>query len=259
MKRQLNLYGFKYMHRGDNKGCFYNPQFRRGNFESAKSIVRYSAHKRKAAAAAAAASSTSSKMTAPVYSTSIKPTNSLPMDTDSMSDGETFNPYNKPLGSSTRSSTSKNRPKVETIQPEHIQVPGSIEPCTEILAPAIQLPVMPPFAPYGEESIFRPSVLTSRIGFSSTMMHPTISRPDRDSLLRPTGNPRVTSIDEIAALASNNSYNSFNNNNSLSDAQERKSVGMTRNGMSIDDLLQFLATENQYCDKGEIPCAFNLW
>lgn len=40
VQRQLNLYGFKCVSRGEDKGAFYHPKFQRGDWESAKSIRR---------------------------------------------------------------------------------------------------------------------------------------------------------------------------------------------------------------------------
>lgn len=39
-QRQLNLYGFKCINRGNDKGSFYHSQFQRGNWEEAKKILR---------------------------------------------------------------------------------------------------------------------------------------------------------------------------------------------------------------------------
>ena len=40
VQRQLNLYGFKCVGRGENKGCFFHPDFKRGEFEIVKQIRR---------------------------------------------------------------------------------------------------------------------------------------------------------------------------------------------------------------------------
>jgi hypothetical protein len=266
VKRQLNLYGFKYMHRGENKGCFYNVQFRRGSFEQAKSIVRYSVHKKKEIVQPVkpAASSSSSK--------------SANIDEDFLSDEEVESPVNtKPFSSVSRNApvtrgatasalttalTSFSAP-VQTVTRQSpvpapvtapIITPANVAPITTMFHSAAH----PATVPFPNSSIFRPSVLTSRIGFNHSMMHPSISRPERDNMLSMgTGRlplsesnlfpsipmrSRSTSIEEIDWLASGGNH----------------ARGLTRNNMSIDDLLQFLATENLY-DKGEIPNAFNLW
>mmetsp|Transcript_17956 Transcript_17956/g.16235 ORF Transcript_17956/g.16235 Transcript_17956/m.16235 type:complete len:332 (-) Transcript_17956:246-1241(-) len=44
VQRQLNLYGFKCVSRGEDKGSFYHPKFQRGDWESAKSIRRCISH-----------------------------------------------------------------------------------------------------------------------------------------------------------------------------------------------------------------------
>jgi len=41
VQRQLNLYGFKCISRGEDKGAFYHPKFRRGDWEVVKKINRY--------------------------------------------------------------------------------------------------------------------------------------------------------------------------------------------------------------------------
>lgn len=41
MQRQLNLYGFKCVNRGEDKGAFYHPSFRHGDWETVKRITRY--------------------------------------------------------------------------------------------------------------------------------------------------------------------------------------------------------------------------
>jgi len=41
VQRQLNLYGFKCINRGEDKGAFYHPKFRRGDWESVKKLMRY--------------------------------------------------------------------------------------------------------------------------------------------------------------------------------------------------------------------------
>ena len=46
MQRQLNLYGFKCISRGDDKGAFFHPKFRRGDWEEVKRITRYSPNKK---------------------------------------------------------------------------------------------------------------------------------------------------------------------------------------------------------------------
>jgi hypothetical protein len=40
VQRQLNLYGFKCVGRGENKGCFFHPDFKRGKFDIVKQIRR---------------------------------------------------------------------------------------------------------------------------------------------------------------------------------------------------------------------------
>ncbi len=42
VQRQLNLYGFKCVNRGEDKGSFFHPQFKRGDWEVVKRITRYS-------------------------------------------------------------------------------------------------------------------------------------------------------------------------------------------------------------------------
>ncbi len=46
VQRQLNLYGFKVVSRGEDKGAIYHPQFHRGNWEAAKNITRYLPNKK---------------------------------------------------------------------------------------------------------------------------------------------------------------------------------------------------------------------
>lgn len=46
MQRQLNLYGFKCISRGEDKGAFFHPKFRRGDWEVVKRITRYAPMKR---------------------------------------------------------------------------------------------------------------------------------------------------------------------------------------------------------------------
>lgn len=41
LQRQLNLYGFKCISRGDDKGAFFHPKFKRGEWETVKKITRY--------------------------------------------------------------------------------------------------------------------------------------------------------------------------------------------------------------------------
>ncbi len=41
VQRQLNLYGFKCINRGEDKGAFFHPQFKRGDWEIVKRITRY--------------------------------------------------------------------------------------------------------------------------------------------------------------------------------------------------------------------------
>jgi hypothetical protein len=41
VQRQLNLYGFKCVSRGEDKGAFFHPKFRRGDWEIVKKITRY--------------------------------------------------------------------------------------------------------------------------------------------------------------------------------------------------------------------------
>lgn len=41
MQRQLNLYGFKCVNRGEDKGAFFHPKFKRGNWEVVKKLTRY--------------------------------------------------------------------------------------------------------------------------------------------------------------------------------------------------------------------------
>ncbi len=41
VQRQLNLYGFKCINRGEDKGAFYHPQFKRGDWETVKKISRH--------------------------------------------------------------------------------------------------------------------------------------------------------------------------------------------------------------------------
>ena len=40
VQRQLNLYGFKCINRGDDKGAFFHPHFQRGHWGTAKKINR---------------------------------------------------------------------------------------------------------------------------------------------------------------------------------------------------------------------------
>lgn len=46
VQRQLNLYGFKCINRGEDKGAFYHPRFKRGDWEVVKKITRYSPTKK---------------------------------------------------------------------------------------------------------------------------------------------------------------------------------------------------------------------
>jgi hypothetical protein len=46
VQRQLNLYGFKCISRGEDKGAFYHPRFRRGDWEVVKKITRYAPQKK---------------------------------------------------------------------------------------------------------------------------------------------------------------------------------------------------------------------
>lgn len=46
VQRQLNLYGFKCINRGEDKGAFYHPRFKRGDWDVVKKITRYSPAKR---------------------------------------------------------------------------------------------------------------------------------------------------------------------------------------------------------------------
>jgi hypothetical protein len=46
VQRQLNLYGFKCINRGEDKGAFYHPKFKRGEWEVVKKITRYSPSKK---------------------------------------------------------------------------------------------------------------------------------------------------------------------------------------------------------------------
>lgn len=46
VQRQLNLYGFKCINRGEDKGAFYHPRFKRGDWEVVKKITRYSPSKK---------------------------------------------------------------------------------------------------------------------------------------------------------------------------------------------------------------------
>ncbi len=41
VQRQLNLYGFKCISRGEDKGAFFHPSFRRGDWETVRKITRY--------------------------------------------------------------------------------------------------------------------------------------------------------------------------------------------------------------------------
>eukprot|EP01031_Cornospumella_fuschlensis_P031766 gene31766-38395_t len=41
VQRQLNLYGFKCISRGEDKGAFFHPKFRKGDWEIVKRITRY--------------------------------------------------------------------------------------------------------------------------------------------------------------------------------------------------------------------------
>ena len=41
VQRQLNLYGFKCINRGEDKGSFFHPQFKRGEWETVKKITRF--------------------------------------------------------------------------------------------------------------------------------------------------------------------------------------------------------------------------
>lgn len=47
MKRQLNLYGFRLIQRGDNKGYFFQPEYRRSDITTARNIVRIGAPKKR--------------------------------------------------------------------------------------------------------------------------------------------------------------------------------------------------------------------
>jgi len=47
VKRQLNLYGFRLIQRGDNKGYFFQPQYRRSDITTARNIVRVGAPKKR--------------------------------------------------------------------------------------------------------------------------------------------------------------------------------------------------------------------
>jgi len=47
VQRQLNLYGFKCIGRGDDKGAFFHPKFRRGDWEEVKRINRYTPNPKK--------------------------------------------------------------------------------------------------------------------------------------------------------------------------------------------------------------------
>lgn len=264
VKRQLNLYGFKFMHRGENKGCFYNPQFKRGSFEAAKSIVRYSVHKKKAEIAVQ-----SSK---PAVSSSDKSAN---VTADSISDDEgnamrstLTKSYNITSNSSiskqapTRGSTGSALTSALTAAPtgqmntRRAQAPAAVPSSPPaIFAPVAAIPLRPATASLSSSfgignGIFRPSVLTSRIGFNHSMMQPSISRPDRDNMVA------GTSVIPMASLVRASSFEEIA---SLKEGNGIPGKGLTKNNMSIDDLLQFLASENQIYDKGEIPNAFNLW
>lgn len=46
VQRQLNLYGFKCISRGEDKGAFFHPQFKRGDWEVVKKITRYAPTKK---------------------------------------------------------------------------------------------------------------------------------------------------------------------------------------------------------------------
>lgn len=46
VQRQLNLYGFKCISRGEDKGAFFHQKFRRGDWEEVKRITRYSPNKK---------------------------------------------------------------------------------------------------------------------------------------------------------------------------------------------------------------------
>lgn len=47
VKRQLNLYGFRLIQRGDNKGYFFQPEYRRSDITTARNIVRIGAPKKR--------------------------------------------------------------------------------------------------------------------------------------------------------------------------------------------------------------------
>ena len=46
VQRQLNLYGFKCISRGEDKGAFFHPQFRRGDWDVVRTITRYTPTKK---------------------------------------------------------------------------------------------------------------------------------------------------------------------------------------------------------------------
>jgi hypothetical protein len=46
VQRQLNLYGFKCISRGSDKGAFFHPQFKKGDWEIVKKIARYTPTKK---------------------------------------------------------------------------------------------------------------------------------------------------------------------------------------------------------------------
>jgi hypothetical protein len=48
VQRQLNLYGFKCISRGEDKGAFFHPKFKRGDWEIVKKITRYAPPKKMA-------------------------------------------------------------------------------------------------------------------------------------------------------------------------------------------------------------------
>lgn len=290
----MNLYGFKYIHRGENKGCFYNPQFKRGDFEAARCIARFSTHKKKKANtetnanAATTTPITSATITAPaaaMYSDAVH--TAMDMDEqlqdDVMEDDFSFIDEDEVEEMEIKAEPSQiafETDDITSIAFDHEQefnfdiIKEEIEDSAQASISPMQMQevaqIPEPFpssssamrpTPFNSNDIYapylRPSALTARIGFNVGMLRATPTLRDGSQ-----NKPQPSTYVNIAQSFRDDETLSFNSDRTFNPRDGLP--GLSRNNISIDDLLSFLAKESNAiggCDnkKPEIVNAFNLW
>jgi len=207
VKRQLNLYGFRLIQRGENKGFFFQQSFRRDDIITAQNLVRVVTPKKKRACSGVNLSTAklaklnrSSKLCATsdamlneiLHGTSIKLCKS---DSEEESDDETemthSQPYSHQLGFDLKG-VSDGKPTTVKLEQE---ITSPYENNTLPIPIQVRYPQAIRSIPPPKIEPLRPSALSSRLGFNMDLLNrfqPTSKFAPQQSIVYQQHYPQAT-------------------------------------------------------------------